>query len=149
MEKQRKAGGRPRSQNLMMRTQVVLPRPMRDALQLAADGNNRGLSAEIRERLQASYDLERVDPRTVQLMQNSQRLAGSLASDLGGQWLETDFGRKALLAGIAVFLQEYAPEADRVRDKNFTGYPDDAPHDVIGQTHARFILREQRRGASK
>ena len=125
----------------MVRTQVVLPRELRDALQRAAEGNDQGLSAEIRQRLEAAYALEALNPHTRRLIENTNKLADSLALDLGVQWHENEFGRKALLAGFAVFLQEYDPKAARVPDAAFSGSPNDAPHDVVGQTHARLILR--------
>jgi hypothetical protein len=141
LKKQRKPGGRPRLQNPMVRTQVVLPKELRDALQRVAEGKGQALSAEIRQRVEAAYALEALNVHTRQLVEDTRKLADSLALDLGQQWNENDFARKALKAGFAVFLQEYDPKTERVPDTPFTGYPDDAPHDVVGQTHARIILR--------
>ncbi len=128
----------------MVRTQVVLPRELRDALQRAAEGKDQGLSAEIRQRVEVAYGLEALGPHTRQLIEDTRKLAESLALDIGAQWHENEFVRKALKAGFAVFLQEYDPKAERIADTPFTGYPDDAPHDVVGQTHARLILRARR-----
>jgi hypothetical protein len=141
LKKQRKAGGRPRAENPMQNTPAVLPAELRDGLKLAAEKNGRRLSAEIRQRLQASYDLDGLDPHTRQLIEDTRKLADTLSTDLGVRWHENEFARKALKAGFAVFLQEYDPRAERVPDTPFTSYPDDAPHDVVGQTHARIILR--------
>src|SRR5579862_5534358 len=99
LKKQRKPGGRPRSQNPMVRTQVVLPQELRDALQRAAEGRAQGLSAEIRQRVEAGYALEALNPHTRQLIEDTRKLAESLALDLGQQWNENDFARKALKAG--------------------------------------------------
>lgn len=141
LKKQRKAGGRPRSQNPMERTQVVLPRELRDAFERAAERNDKGLSAEIRLRLQTSYELDGLNKPTRLLIEDTRKLAKSLALDIGAEWYENEFVRKALKAGFAVFLEEYDPKAERAPDFEFSGYPDDAPHDVVGRTHARIILR--------
>jgi len=133
----------------MERTQVVLPRELRDALQRAAERKDQGLSAEIRQRLQTSYDLEGLSPPTRRLIEDTRKLAESLALDIGPQWYEHEFVRKALKAGFAVFLQEYDPQAEKVPDTAFSGYPDDAPYDVVGQTHARLILRARQGDVSK
>ena len=133
----------------MERTQVVLPPELRAALQRAAERNGQGLSAEIRQRLQTSYDLDGLNQPTRQLIEDTRKLAGSLALDIGQQWHEHEFVRKALKAGFAVFLQEYDTKAKRVPDMAFSGHPDDAPHDVVGQTHARLILRARQGNVSQ
>ena len=50
--KQRKKG-RPRSENPMVHTAVVLPRDLLEQLRKDAEASGRGLSTEIRQRLQA------------------------------------------------------------------------------------------------
>jgi hypothetical protein len=47
-------------------------------------------------------------------------------------------------AGVSVFLGEYDAWGNDLPDTSFTGYPDDAPPEVVGQTHARLILRARR-----
>ncbi len=133
--------GRPPSADPMMHTGVVLPQHLLERLRADGERSGGGLSGEIRRRLQTSYDLEGLNPPTRRLIEDTRKLAESLALDIGAQWHESDFVRKALKAGFAVFLQEYDPKAERVADTAFSGYPDDAPHDVVGQTHARLILR--------
>jgi hypothetical protein len=149
LEKPHKTPGRPRSESPMIRTQVVLPLELRDTLQRAADAHEHGLSAETRQRLQASCELEGLNSHTRQLIEDTRKLAESLALDIGVQWHESEFVRKAFKAGFGVFLQEYDPNAERVPDTPFSGYPDDAPHDVVGQTHARLILRSRRGQVAK
>lgn len=133
----------------MLHTAVVLPQELREGLKRLAESSGLGLSAEIRQRLQASYELEGLNPRTRQLIEDTRMLADSLARDLGVPWNENEFARKALKAGFSVFLQEYDPEPDRLPDTPFSGYPDDAPHDVVGQTHARLILRARHSDVKK
>jgi hypothetical protein len=48
--------GRPLSKNPMVHTAVVLPRSLLEQLKRDAEVSERGLSAEIRHRLQASYN---------------------------------------------------------------------------------------------
>jgi len=50
-----------------------------------------------------------------------------------------------LKAGIAVLLSQYDAEDERVPDTWFRGYPDDAPSDVVGQTHMRLVLRKRQK----
>lgn len=122
----------------MVHTAVVVPAPLRDRLISDGQGSGRGLSGEIRQRLQM---LDGLDHQTRKLVENTIKLTNSLARDLGTQWHEHDFARRALKAGFGVLLDQYAPERERATDAPYTGHPDDAPYDVIGQTHARIILR--------
>jgi hypothetical protein len=133
----------------MVHTGVVLPADLLQRLKADGATSGSGLSGEIRQRLQASYDLDGLNPPTRQLIEDTRKLADSLALDIGAQWQENEFVRKALKAGFAVFLQEYDPKAERVADTWFRGHPDDAPHDVVGQTHARIILRARQGAVSK
>ena len=68
--KQRKKG-RPRSENPMVHTAVVLPRDLLERLRTDAERSERGLSTEIRQRLQLTYDLEGLprDPETSDLIE--------------------------------------------------------------------------------
>ena len=58
--------GRPRSENPMVHTAVVLPRDLLERLRRDAKASDRGLSTEIRQRLQLTYDQEGLpsDPET-------------------------------------------------------------------------------------
>ncbi len=133
--------GRPPSENPMVHTAVVLPQDLLDRLRKDAEAADQGVSAEIRRRLQMTYDHEGLPTQTTDLIKSIKALADSLARDLKVQWYEHEFALKALKAGIAVFLGQYDAEGDARPDTPFSGHPDDAPHDVIGQTHARLILR--------
>jgi hypothetical protein len=133
----------------MRHTGVVLPQKLLARLTTEGAKSGRGVSGEIRHRLQASYDLDGLNQPTRQLIEDTKGLAESLALDIGRQWHEHEFVRKALKAGFAVFLEEYDPEAKRGPDVVFGGHPDDAPHDVVGRTHARLILRARQGNASK
>lgn len=137
--------GRPRAENPMVRTAVVLPPQMLERLRSEAEASDQGVSAEIRRRLQMTYDQEGLpsDAQTTDLIKSIKKLADNLARDLGVQWYKHEFALKAFKAGIAVFLGQYDAEGDARPDTPFFGHPDDAPHDVVGQTHARLIVKER------
>jgi len=105
--------------------------------------SGRGLSTEIRRRLQLTYDQEGLpsDPQTTDLVRSIKNLADNLAGDLGKKWHEHPYTLAAFKAGVATFLAQYQPDGDASRrpDTRVVGEPDDPP-DVVGRTHARLIL---------
>lgn len=141
--KQRRTG-RPRSENPMVHTAVVLPSDLLEQLRKAAAASGQGLSAEIRRRLQLVDGLEIIeaarDPETKDLMDMFENMATNLAADLGKKWHEHAYALKALKAGVEALLAQYTAEGDvTVRpDTRAIGQPED-PADVVGRTHARFI----------
>ena|SRR5258708_4832089 len=141
--KQRKRGrGRPRSDNPMMHTAVVLPRELLERLKKDAELSDKGLSTEIRQRLQLTYDLESLprDPETADFVDAIKSLADNLAGDLGESWHQNRYALKAFKAGVAAFLDQYQPEGDETTrpDTRVVGERNDPP-DVVGRTHARLI----------
>ena len=142
MQNQRKKG-RPRAENPMVHTAVVLPRELLERLKRDAEASDRGLSTEIRQRLQAIYDLEDLphDPETGDLVQSIKNLADNLAGDLGKKWHEHPYALAAFKAGVAAFLAQFHPEGDASErpDTRVVGEPGDAP-EAVGRTHARLIL---------
>ena len=141
MKKRKK--GRPPSENPMVHTAVVLPRDLLGRLKRDAEASDRGLSTEIRQRLQLTYDLEGLprDPETSDLVEAIKSLADNLAGDLGKKWHQHAYALKAFRAGVAAFLAQYQPQGDEgVRpDTRVVGEPNDPP-DVVGRTHARLIM---------
>jgi hypothetical protein len=127
----------------MVHTAVVLPRSLLERLKKDAEASERGLSTEIRQRLQASYDLEAGDTSTVDLVQCIKALADELARDLKVQWHKQEFALKAFKAGIEKFLAPYYAEGRAPAEPQFVGHPDDAPPEVVGHWHARRILRNR------
>jgi len=105
--------------------------------------SGRGLSTEIRRRLQLTYDQEGLpsDPPTSDLVEAVKNLADNLAGDLGKKWHEHPYTLAAFKAGVATFLAQYQPDGDASRrpDTRVVGAPDD-PADAVGRTHARLIL---------
>jgi hypothetical protein len=139
--------GRPPSKSPMVHTAVVLPRELIERLKRDAETSNRGLSAEIRQRLQTSYDMEGLpaDPRTRDLIECIKDLADQVERDLGVQWYKHKFALEAFEAGVALLVRHnYAKDDGPASpDPQFVGYPDDAPPEVVGTTHARRILRDR------
>jgi hypothetical protein len=131
--------GRPRSENPMVHTAVVLPADLISKLKADAEVEGRGLSAEIRLRLGATYlmQLSRGDPETGNLLHTIKQLSDFLARDLGKRWHQHPYVMAAFKAGVADLLARYQPEGDE-------RVPPDAevigdPPDVVGRTHARRI----------
>ena len=133
--------GRPASGEAMAHTGVVLPQDLLQRLKADGVSSGRGLSGEIRRRLQASYDQEAGDPATRHLIECTEQLANSITRDLLSPWHRTSFGRAAIKAGLSLLIAEYDIEGEKPADLPWTGYPDDAPPEVVGQTHARLALR--------
>lgn len=143
MAKKRKKG-RPPSDDPMVHTAVALPRELLDQLKKDADASGKGLSTEIRHRLQLvdaqkGIDATR-DTETIELIRSIENLANNLAGDLGKKWHEHAYALAAFKAGVAAFLAQYKPEGDaNLRpDTRVVGEPDDPP-DAVGRTHARLI----------
>jgi hypothetical protein len=139
--KQRKKG-RPPSENPMVHTAVVLPRDLLERMRRDAEAADRGLSTEIRQRLQLTFDLEGLprDPETTELVDSIKSLADNLAGDLGKKWYQHPYALAAFKAGVAEFLAQYRPAGkESVRpDTRVVGEPTDPP-DVVGRIHARLI----------
>jgi len=139
--KEKKKIGRPRAENPMVHTAVVLPPDLIDRLKTDADAKGQGLSAEIRDRLLATYQGSPIDRETKDLLVAVRKLADAIADHLGAKWYEHSYSLAAFKAGVAHFLSLYLLSGDeRVRpDSENTGAPDDDPPDVVGRSFARLI----------
>jgi hypothetical protein len=133
----------------MRHTGVVLPQKLLERLKTDGANSRRGLSGEIRHRLQGAYDQEARDPETRFLIECADDLANSISADLGVAWYLTAFGRAAMKAGLLVFIGKYDGKGEKVPDVSWSGYPDDAPPEVVGQTHARLVLKARQRDESE
>jgi hypothetical protein len=98
----------------MVHTAVVLPRILLERMRTDAERSGRGLSTEIRERLQMTYEIEGLpdDPETRDLLACVKTLAINLNRDLGQNWHKSQYGKDALHGGWMTFLGEYVPEGD-------------------------------------
>src|SRR5947209_3588761 len=103
MERPKK--GRPRSENPMVHTAVVLPRDLLEKLRKEAELSDRGVSAEIRHRLQLVTDIEALpsDPVNMDLLNSIRLLADILYEDLGKKWHEHPYAHAAFKAGVSAF----------------------------------------------
>ncbi len=139
--KKKKKIGRPRAENPMVHTAVVLPPDLIDRLKMDAEAKGQGLSAEIRDRLLATYQGSPVDRETEDLLVAVRKLGDTIAYHQGAKWYEHSYSLAAFKAGVAQFLSRYLPSGDeRVRpDSANTGAPDDDPPEVVGRTYARLI----------
>jgi len=126
----------------MIHTAVVLPEELLGQLKRDANSAGRGLSTEIRQRLQLSYDLESLprDAATSELVDSIKMLADNLAGDLGEKWHQHPYVLEAFKAGVAAFLAQYQPKGDEAArpDTRVVGEASDPPA-VVGRTHARLI----------
>lgn len=131
--------GRPRSENPMVHTAVVLPADLISKLKMDGEAEGRGLSAEIRERLRVTYLIQgaREDAQTGNLLNAIKHLSDFLARDFGKRWHEHPYVMAAFKAGVADFLVRYQPEGDERVPPHAQGIGD--PPDVVGRTHARLI----------
>jgi hypothetical protein len=140
--KGRQKKGRPRLENPMVHTAVVLPLALLEQLRKDAVASHKGLSTEIRERLMQTYVLggEWSDPDTDDLLAAIKLLARNLARDLGKKWHRHPYVLKAFKAGVMAFLSRYQLKDHEGNgpDNEFSGEPDDPPEGV-GRTHARLI----------
>jgi hypothetical protein len=135
----KKKVGRPRSEKPMVHTAVVLPPDLIAQLKTDAKKSGQGMSAEIRERLRATYlmELSRGDPETGNLLNAIKHLSDFLARDLGKRWHQHPYAMAAFKAGVAALLARYQPKGDETLRPDTKLIGD--PPDVVGRTHARLI----------
>jgi hypothetical protein len=125
----------------MVHTAVVLPPELVAKLKTDAEAGDRGLSAEIRQRLLLSYLSH--GRETNRFLAAVRKLADMLERDLGVEWCGHSYALAAFKAGIAEFLSQYLLEGDaKVRPD---GDGDDPP-EVVGRTYARLIEIEDDEG---
>jgi len=135
----KKKVGRPRSEKPMVHTAVVLPPDLIAQLKTDAKKTGQGMSAEIRDRLRATYlmQLSRGDVETGNLLDAVKHLSNSLARDLGKRWHEHPYAMAAFKAGLTALLARYQPKGDENLRPDTQVVGD--PPDVVGRTHARLI----------
>jgi hypothetical protein len=132
--KEKKKTGRPRSENPMVHTAVVLPPELVAQLKTDAAASERGLSAEIRQRLHLSYLSQ--GHETNRFLAAVRKLAEMVARDLGAQWYENSYALLAFKAGVVELLSRYLLEGDEKVRPDGDG---DDPPEAVGRTYARLI----------
>jgi hypothetical protein len=133
----------------MVHTAVVLPRDLLEGLKKAAEGDGRGLSTEIRARLQHSANFLnglQIDPVTGDLLNSIRLLGETLESDMGAKWHRDRDVLAAFKAGVMAFLGQYPLQAyESAGPENRGAGEPDAP-EVVGRTLARRIWTEKHEG---
>jgi hypothetical protein len=127
--------GRPHSENPMVHTAVVLPKDLISRLKTDAEANERGMSAEIRNRLQMTYlrQVSPIDRDTENFLADVRKLGDMIARNQA-RWYKDPYALAAFKAGVFEFLSRYdLPYGD----EDESG-PNDPP-DVVGRTYARLI----------
>jgi hypothetical protein len=134
--KEKKKIGRPRTENPMVHTAVVLPSELIDQLKKDADASGQGLSAEIRQRLQSTYRASPDDAETKTFLAAVRKLADVVARDIGARWFEHSYALAAFSAGVTELLSRYllAGEKNEHPDGEDIG-----PPEIVGRTYARLI----------
>src|ERR1019366_7056752 len=114
--------------DLGVQTAVRLPRDVHDRLK----GSDRGVSEEIRHRLQRTFDDEKIAAPTRQLLADIVQLAEQVELDQGVDWYLSDRAQEvfavAVLARVKAFRTS-PPGIDIIRDPN-----DQRDPFTIGQT---------------
>jgi hypothetical protein len=147
--------GRPPSDNPMVHTAVMLPSDLSRRLKKDGEASGRGLSGEIRHRLEESYDPKRsLDADTAILLSCIGRLADEIAKDdhMGGQrqWYEHPQALSAFKAGVDTLITRYQAKERPRPPRSKSAEPSEPlkqeeptdPPEVIGRTYARRILSD-------
>ena len=107
MKKQHKKG-RPPSENPMVHTAVMLPQDLLERLRRDADATDRGVSAEIRRRIQLTYDQEALPTKTRELLDEIEQVAVSLEEP----WQDNRFAFDVFKAAIIERLARHEPSSE-------------------------------------
>jgi hypothetical protein len=98
-------------------------------------GSPRGISDEIRERLERTFKYDEVDPVTRELVEGLINIAALLCVDFGGDWHAWPGAHKAFAAAVAQRLSAYAPPSGMVVDPE-SGFQEDETK-IIGRVREK------------
>jgi len=119
-----------------------LPRDLHDRLKKA--GGARGLTAQIRQRVERSFTPGPFDAKTGQLLAGVSHIADALALD--GNWHEDPYLFQVLKAGVLALLSRFEPVGDPAKRHPTSSYvlfsPEDDPADTAGRMLAGFAFRD-------
>ena len=128
---------------------VALPDDLREQLQLAADAAGHSVAAEIRKRVERTFNEDAIDPVMRELIGGILTTALSIELDLVGSWHAHPAVHRAFAAAVAQRLADYKPAGERVEHTTLEGHfagnlglssADDSP-ETIGRTHERHDRR--------
>jgi hypothetical protein len=137
--------GRPPSENPMVHTAVVLPRDMLERLKRDVGGSGRGLSTEIRRRLQASFGAEQQPskPETDLLINLIKKIDQNLSLD--ASWSESALASEVFKWGVIDVISELTTQGSEPRPgtiKLQSRYGSDVKAEIIGRTLARTAFAQ-------
>jgi hypothetical protein len=111
----------------MLQSAIRLPKDLHDRLKKA--GGERGMGEEIRRRLEASFESERLpeDPTTHELLQAISTVADELTDDFG-RWSENAFAFEVLKTCVDMLLALYQPKGEPIANSK----PDSVSYLLFG-----------------
>lgn len=123
------------SQEGMLQSAVRLPRSLHERLKKA--GGDRGMGDEIRRRLEASFEAEKVpaDQNTRELLDAISSFAEEIA-DYYGRWSQNAFAFEVLKACVNLLLSFDQPKGEPAANPN----PDSAAELLYGPDHSPEII---------
>jgi hypothetical protein len=128
----------------MQQLKISLPDGTRAALDEASAESGRSLAEEIRERLGWSFEYERLDKPTRELLFAAKELAAMFQPDTGENWSETLKGRQALGLTIKGYLESGAPKHGGAAEDLFgPGDPQTVAHMLLRHFERLLETREE------
>jgi len=129
----------------MVHTAVVLPRDLIARLKSDAEISGRGLSTEIRRRLQASFGAAQQPstPSTDLLINLIKNIDQNLSHD--ASWSESDFASEVFKWGVIDVISELTTHGSEPRPgtiKLQSRYGSDVKAEIIGRTLARTAFAQ-------
>jgi hypothetical protein len=127
-----------RKDETMRQSALRLPTDLYEKLR--AIGGERGMGEEIRRRLEASFEPQKVpdDPATAKLLEAISSVASTVSID--APWSEDAYAFKILKAAVDTLLMEFQPEGNAApAHRRLFGGPDD-PAETVGRTMANTTL---------
>ena len=132
---------------------VALPDYLRVELAAASAAANVSIAEEIRRRLDMSFEYDALDDETQDLVSVAIWIATDITNQLGTYWHVTQQGRRAVAAGIRLYIETLVPPP-QVADRALLD-PDDpeiGPYDpeiglddpeTLGRASARHYQQQQ------
>ena len=117
---------------------VALPDYLRVELTAASAAANVSIAEEIRRRLDMSFEYDALDDETQDLVSVAIWIAADITDQLGTYWHATQQGRRAVAAGIRLYIETLLPPP-QVADEDLLG-PDDP--ETLGRASARHYQQQ-------
>jgi len=118
---------------------VALPDYLRDKLAAASAAANVSIAAEIRRRLDNSFQSEALDDETYNLASAAIGIARDITAQAGPDWHATQKGRQAVAAGIRLWIEKMLLPVQPGAGEDLFG-PDDP--ETLGRASARHYQQQ-------